>query len=232
MKNNIAQNIGTDKSSFWKIIGGILLVGGASFFIYRKIKKKKEIKLLQEEEKLKEEQVKKLEEETQGTESEDTKAGDLITPKRNVDKGITNKFSDIRGITLLPAKKSNNSVEGHQFALGFANIRETAEVNNERGILDLWKDNLLGKVSAGATIGKLVSEKFDGLEPPMRWFLVKLTKPLDGWTYGWVRSDAVTFKPFTKKSKFSSYLGEDMLVKYDNSYSLGGNVFPHTTPPY
>jgi len=228
---NISNNIGTNKGSFWKILGGILVLGGASFLVYRQIKKSRDLKALREEEKKKEEEVSKLEENTQGTESSDTNVGDNITPVRNVDKAINNKFSDIRGITLYPAKKSNNKVEGHPFALGYANVREKPEVNTESAWYDPF-DNLLGKVNAGQTIGKLVSERYDNLEPAMRWFLVKLTKPLDGWTYGWVRADTVTFKPFQKKSKFSGFAGDGIVEKYDTSYPLGGTVFPHTSPPY
>lgn len=229
---NIAKNIGTNKSSFWKILGGILVLGGASFIIYRQVKKSKDLKALQEEDKKKAEEVAKLEENTQGTESTDTQIGDTISPVRNVDRGINNKFSDIRGVILYPAKKSNNKIEGHPFALGYANVREKPEVNNKSAWYDPFND-LLGKVVAGQTIGKLVSERYDDLEPAMRWFLVKLNKPLDGWTYGWVRADTVSFKPFTKKkSGFSGFAGDSIVEKYDTSYQLGGTVFPHTSPPY
>lgn len=229
---NIAKNIGTNKSSFWKILGGFLLFSGISFVVYKQIKKSRDLKALKEEEKKKEEEVAKLEENTQGTESTVTQIGDVISPIRNVDKAINNKFSDIKGITLYPAKKSNNKIEGHPYALGYSNIRETAEVNDSKGISDLWRDNLLGKVSAGSVIGKLVSEKYDNLEPAMRWFLVKLAKPIDNWKYGWVRADTVTFKPFKKKSNFSGFSGSEIVEKYDTTYMLGGTVFPHTTPPY
>ena len=229
---NIAKNIGTNKSSFWKILGGILVLGGASFIIYRQVKKSKDLKALQEEDKKKAEEVAKLEENTQGTESTDTQIGDTISPVRNVDRAINNKFSDIRGVVLYPAKKSNNKIEGHPFALGYSNVREKPEVNTESAWYDPF-DNLLGKVVAGQTIGKIVSERYDNLEPAMRWFLVKLKTPLDGWNYGWVRADTVTFKSFKKgKSGFSGFAGDDIVVKYDNSYQLGGTVFPHTSPPY
>jgi hypothetical protein len=229
---NIANNIGTNKSSFWKILGGILVLGGVSFLTYRQIKKSRDLKALKEEEKRKEEEVAKLEQNTQGTESSDTNVGDNITPVRNVDKAINNKFSDIRGVVLYPAKKSNNKVEGHPFALGYSNVRETPEVNNEKSWYDPF-DNLLGRIVAGQTIGKLVSERYDNLEPAMRWFLVKLNKPLSGWNYGWVRADTVTFKPFEKKkSGFSGFAGDSIVEKYDTSFQLGGTVFPHTSPPY
>lgn len=229
---NIAKNIGTNKSSFWKILGGILVLGGASFIIYRQVKKSRDLKALQEEEKKKAEEVAKLEENTQGTDSSDTKIGDTISPLRNVDRAINNKFSDIRGIVLYPAKKSNNKIEGHPFALGYANVREKPEVNDKSSWYDPFS-NLLGKVVAGQTVGKLVSERYDNLEPAMRWFLVKLSKPLDGWNYGWVRADTVSFKPFKKKkSGFSGFAGDSIVEKYDTSYQLGGTVFPHTSPPY
>lgn len=229
---NIANNVGTNKSSFWKILGGVLVLGGASFLIYRQVKKSRDLKALREEEKKKADEVAKLEENTQGTDSSNTQIGDTITPIRNVDRAINNKFSDIRGVNLYPAKKSNNSVEGHPFALGYSNVREKPEVNNESAWYDPF-DNLLGKVVAGQSLGKLVSERYDNLEPAMRWFLVKLTKPLDGWTYGWVRADTVSFKPFKKKkSGFSGFAGDSIVEKYDTSYPLGGTVFPHTSPPY
>lgn len=230
--NNISNNLGTNKSSFWRILGGVLFLGGASFLIYKQVKKSRDLKLLREEEKKKEEEVAKLEENTQGTESTNTSIGDIIAPVRNVDKAINNKFSDIRGVLLYPAKKSNNNIEGHPFALGYSNVREKPEINTKSAWYDPF-DNLLGKIVAGQTIGKLVSERYDNLEPAMRWFLVKLTKPLDGWTYGWVRADTVTFKPFKKKkSSFSGFAGDSIVEKYDNSFQLGGTVFPHTSPPY
>lgn len=47
--------------------------------------------------------------------------------------------------------------------------------------------------------------------------------------YGWVRADNVTFKKFPKKSSFSGFSGEDKFItKYDNSYQLGADVFPHS----
>jgi hypothetical protein len=60
----------------------------------------------------------------------------------------------------------------------------------------------------------------------MRWFKVKLTKKIDDNQYGWVRADNVTFYPFTKKSK-SSFDGS-FVERYDNSYQLGADVFPHS----
>lgn len=230
---DIKQNLIGGKNQFWYIIGGVILLGGISFFVYRGIKRKNALKKQEEEDKLKEEEVKKLEENAQGTESEDTEVGDTIFPKRNVDKAINNKFSDLRGVLILPAKKSNNPVEGHPFASGFVNVRENAEVNNPRGFFkDLNIDNVLGKVSAGSPIGTIASEKYDNQDPAMRWFMVKLSKPIKGWKYGWVRADAVTFKPFSKKSKFSGFAGDDIVVRYNNSFQLGGTVFPHTSPPY
>ena len=61
----------------------------------------------------------------------------------------------------------------------------------------------------------------------MRWFKVKLTKKIDGTQYGWVRGDNVTFVPFPKKKPKSSFSG-DFVEKYDNSYQLGADVFPHS----
>ena len=85
---------------------------------------------------------------------------------------------------------------------------------------------MLGKVSTGQNIGKIISEQYDNMTPKMRWFKVKLSKEIDGEKYGWVRGDNVTFQPIKKKSSKSKFEG-DFVQKYDNSYQLGSDVFPH-----
>lgn len=215
------------KNKVWYIVGGVILLTGVGLLVAKNIKKKK---LLKEQEALdlqQQENLKEVEKNIQGTQEANTQKGDKIVPVRNFNMGINNKFSDIYGVTLFPAKKSNNSIEGHIYAQDFATLRKTPEVNNSKGITDLWKNNIIGKISAGGVIGKIVSEKYDNLDPPMRWFLVKLNKPLKGWTYAWVRADVVTFNPFVKGDKKSNFLGDDMVVRYDNSYQLGAQVFPH-----
>jgi hypothetical protein len=168
------------------------------------------------------EQLQQELESTQDTKKDDTK----IIPLRNLDKVINNSFKEIKGVKLFPAKKSNDPIQGHNFAEGFANIRETPEVNNAWTTWYDYKDNLLGKVSAGSSIGTIVSEQYDDMTPKMRWFKVKLSKPISGEQYGWVRGDNVTFQPIKKKSSKSKFEG-DFVQKYNNTYQLGADVFPH-----
>jgi hypothetical protein len=203
------------------VVGSLAVAGGITFGIVRKIRKRNEQKEALEKELQNAQALEQVQQELEAT--QDTKDNKII-PVRNLDKGINNSFKEINGVKLYPAKKSNDPVQGHPYAEGFANIRETPEVNNSQGVWDLWQDNLLGKVSAGASIGTIVSEQYDNLTPKMRWFKVKLSKPIDGEKYGWVRGDNVTFQPFTKKK--SSFEG-DFVQKYNNSYQLGADVFPH-----
>ena len=208
------------------IVGSLAVAGGITYGIIRNKRKKKEQKEELEKE-LKNaqglEEIQKELESTQDTKKDDNK----IIPLRNLDKVVNNSFKEIKGVKLYPAKKSDDPVQGHPYAEGFANIRETPEVNNSQGMIDLWQDNLLGKVSAGKSIGTIISEQYDDMTPKMRWFKVKLTKKIDGEQYGWVRGDNVTFQPIDKKSKKSKFEG-DFVQKYDNSYQLGADVFPHT----
>ena len=203
------------------VVGSLAVASGITIGIVRSIRKRKEQKEALEKELQESQALQQVQQELEAT--QDTKDNKII-PVRNLDKGINNSFKEINGVKLYPAKKSNDPVQGHPFAEGFANIRETPEVNNSQGIWDLWQDNLLGKVSAGSSIGTIVSEQYDNLTPKMRWFKVKLSKAIDGKYYGWVRSDNVTFQPFTKKK--SSFEG-NFVQKYDNTYQLGADVFPH-----
>lgn len=205
------------------ITGSLALAGGLTYAIIKSVRKKKEQKK-QVEKELQESQ--QLEEINQNLESQQNIQDNKIAPVRNLDKVLNNSFSQIKGVKLLPAKKSNNPAEGHPYAEGFANIRTSPEVNNQSAWYDPF-DNLLGKVSAGSSIGTIVSEQYDNLSPKMRWFKVKLTKKIDGQQYGWVRGDNVTFVPFTKKKGKSSFSG-DFVEKYDNTYQLGADVFPHS----
>jgi hypothetical protein len=204
------------------ITGSLVLAGGVTFAIVRSVRKRKAEKEEVEKE-LKETQ--QLEEINQNLESQQTVKDDKISPVRNLDKVLNNSFSQIKGVKIFPAKKSSNPAEGHPYAEGFANIRTSPEVNNKSAWYDPI-DNLLGKVSAGRSIGTIVSEQYDNLTPKMRWFKVKLTKKIDGQQYGWVRGDNVTFVPFDKKKK-SSFSGE-FVEQYDNTYQLGADVFPHS----
>ena len=206
------------------VVGSLAVASGITYAVVKSIRSKR-----QKKEELEKElqQSQQLEEINTGLESQQSTKDDKIYPVRNLDKVLNNSFNEIKGIKLYPAKKSNDPSQGHPFAEGYANIRETPEVNNSQGIVDLWQDNLLGRINTGASIGTIVSEQYDNMTPKMRWFKVKLTKKLDGEQYGWVRGDNVTFVPFTKKNKSSKFEG-DFVDKYDNSYQLGADVFPHT----
>jgi hypothetical protein len=205
------------------IAGSIALVGGVTIAIVRGIRNKKEQKELQEAEL---EETQNLEDINEGLEAQQDSIDDNVSPVRNLDKALNNSFSEIKGVKIYPARKSNDPVKGHPYAEGFANIRKTAEVNNPQGFFtDFNIDNILGKVSAGSSIGTIYSEKYDNLTPKMRWFKVKLSRKIDGKQWGWVRADNVTFFPFKKKK--SSFEG-DFVQKYNNSYQLGASVFPHT----
>ena len=206
------------------IIGGSLAVaGGVTYLITKRIRKKKEEKKAVEKELLETQQIKDI---NKGLEGQQTAKDNKISPVRNLDKVLNNSFSDIQYVLLYPAKKSNDPAQGHPYAEGFANIRTSPEVNNESAWYDPF-DNLLGKVSAGSSIGQIISEQYDNMTPKMRWFKVKLTNKLDGWEYAWVRGDNVTFVPFDKKGKKSSFNG-DFVEKYNTSYQLGADVFPHS----
>jgi len=204
------------------VVGSLALAGGITFAIVRSVRKKKEQKEEQEKEL---QETQQLEEINTGLESQQsTQQSSKVIPLRNLDKVLNNSFKEIKGVKLYPARKSNDPAQGHPYAEGFANIRETPEVNNESAWYDPF-DNLLGKVSAGSSIGTIISEQYDNMTPKMRWFKVKLTKKIDGEQYGWVRGDNVTFVPFTKKK--SSFEG-DFVKKYNNTYQLGADVFPHS----
>jgi|688.fasta_scaffold142687_2 hypothetical protein len=209
------------------IVSSLAVAGGITLGIRQLINNKKNRKLALEKELA---DIQKLEEINAGLGGQTTTTtttSNTISPVRNLDKVLNNPFSEIKGVLIYPAKKSNDPVQGHPYAEGFANIRETPEVNNAQGFfIDANIDNLLGKVSAGSSIGTIISEQYDDLTPKMRWFNVKLTTELDGEKNGWVRGDNVTFKPFTKKKK-SSFDGA-FVEKYDNSYQLGADVFPHS----
>lgn len=204
------------------VAGSLAVAGGVTFAIVRSVRKKKE------EKEAKEKDVKdtqQLEEINTGLDAQQSTKDNKVIPVRNLDKVLNNTFNEIRGVKIYPAKKSNDPAQGHPYAEGFANIRETPEVNDAQGwYIDANIDNLLGKVSAGSSIGTIYSEQYDNMTPKMRWFKVKLTKKLDGEQYGWVRGDNVTFVPFTKKK--SSFEG-DFVQKYNNTYQLGADVFPH-----
>lgn len=212
------------------IVGGSLAVaGGATFFILKARRKQKEKKL---DEKLALENQQALEQVSAGfetTQSGTTQSGSsdgsvncspiYTEPKRNLDKDIINPLSEIKGKTIYPAQKSNDPFKGHNFASGYANIRNSAEANNKNGTFDY--SNKIGKITSGNKIGTIVSETYDNHSPKHRWFKVKLAKKMEdcsGWTgglfgcdevtYGWVRADNVTFPKGSKKYSFECSLKE------------------------
>ena len=203
-------------------VGSLALVGGITYAIVSSVRKRRKAKEELEKELANTQQLEQINE---GLQSQQTTSSDKVIPVRNLDKSVNNSFNQIKGVKLFPAKKSNDPVQGHPFAEGYANIRTSPEVNNESAWYDPF-DNLLGKVSAGSSIGTIVSEQYDNMTPKMRWFKVKLTKKIDGEQYGWVRGDNVTFFPFTKK-KNSGFEG-DFVQRYNNTYQLGAEVFPHS----
>lgn len=204
------------------VLSSLIVAGGITLLLIKRKRKKVEKEIIIQKEL---DNIKELDEIRDGLDSQDEiPSSNYINPTRNLDKGISNNFRDIKGKMLYPAIKSTNPVKGHIYAQGFANIRETPEVNNKRA----WYDpitNYLGKVNSGTKIGTIVSEQYDNMTPKMRWFKVKLAKKIDGEQYGWVRSDNVTFYGF-KKNTSSSFDG-NFVEKYDNSYMLGSEVFPH-----
>ena len=222
------------------IFVSLAVAGGLGYLVYRQVKKaKKQQDEILKKEKKEQENIDKIEQNQQQIQGQ--KEGDKVIPVRNIDKGINNAFGDIKGVKVYPARKSKDSSQGHEFALGYANIREDAQVDNEKGISDFWMDNIIGKVEGGGQlIGTIVAEKYDDLEPKMRWFRIKLDPALSkkfGKEYGWVRTDVITFRAFTKKKssnkkkpnkkKKSSFDG-NMIERYNTSYQLGAEVFPHS----
>jgi len=203
------------------LAGSLALAGGIAYAIVKINRKKNEQKEEQEKE-LQESQ--QLEDINLDLDSQQPSIDNNIKPIRNLDKAINNNFSEIKGVKLYPAQKSTDPSKGHPFALGYAILRNTPEVNTKQAWWD-FIDNEVGRVSTGSSIGTIVSEKYDNLTPPMRWFWVKLTKKIGSRQYAWVRGDVVTFKTF-KKTK-SSFDGS-FVEKYDNSYQLGAEVFPHS----
>jgi hypothetical protein len=216
------------------ILGSVAVAGGLGYLIYRQVKKsKKQQEQLEAKEKKEKDNIADIQESEQQV--KEAKTGNKVEPIRNIDKGINNAFNDIKGVKIYPARKSSDPQQGHPFAEGFATIRSSAEVNNSQGILDLWQNNEIGKVTGGGVvIGTIQGEKYDNLSPKMRWFNVKLDdkqKNKFGKSFGWVRSDVVTFKSFTKgQSNKGSKSGFDgnMIERYDTSYQLGAEVFPHS----
>ncbi len=152
--------------------------------------------------------------------SNENKQSNKVSPLINpVTKDISNPISELIGVKIYPRPTSDGGS-------GFSNVRDSAEVNTG------FVNNFLGRIDYPNKIGTIISEQFDSLNPPHRWFRVRLDEPIRkglSITYAfqtfdeaWVRADVVSFKPFDKTSSF------DAIKRYDNSYQLGASVFPHS----
>ena len=191
------------------IIGGSLAVAGVGFFVGRKLvmknkkKKEEEEELSKQKEELEQLQANLTTTSTGVGTSPDCSKKDRWIPNRNRNGAIINPYSEMKGVKLSVAQKSDNPEKGSKYGLGYANIRNSAEVNNKTGTLDY--SNKIYK--ATGVIGTVVSETYDNQSPSQRWFKVKLSSPKEdcsglcgGWCggcdkvyYGWVRADNVTF---------------------------------------
>lgn len=278
------------------IVGGAAVVGVSTYLIIRKVRQKKreeaEKKRLEEENKASIESTIAALEMQQGSNTPPSSkggcSGKVITPKRNLNRDINNNFSEIKGMTIYPAKKSNDPVKGHDYASGLATIRTSPAVNtsgNHWSGLDA--SNEIGIIMGDKPVGTILKEAYDNHDPKHRWFRVKLARKMEdcsgyvpSWlggcddvSYGWVRADTVTFKPQNETPKdcqieklckggtpttdksismwteigfkaltpdkrrsacqavgvtnYSSANG-NFVERYDNSYPLGAEVFPHS----
>lgn len=190
------------------IVGGSLAVAtvgvilGRKLYIKRKEKREEEERLAKQRKELEELQAGLTVTSTGLGQSPDCSKKDRWIPKRNVNMDIINPFDEIKGATIYVAKKSDDPEKGHKYGLGYANIRNSPEVNTKTDTFDysnkIYKE--YGK------IGTIVGESYDNQDPKHRWFKVKLKKTYEdcsGWTgglfgcddvnYGWVRADNVTF---------------------------------------
>lgn len=193
------------------IVGGSLAVAGLGFFLGRKLwikareKREEEERLNKQREELEQIQLGLSTTQTGTATSVDCSKKDRWIPKRNIDMDIINPFSEIKGITLYTAQKSDDPEKGHKYGSGYANVRNSPEVNTKTDTFDY--SNQIYTHYSGA-IGTIVDEAYDNQNPKHRWFRVKLASPKEdcsGWTgglfgltcddvnYGWVRADNVTF---------------------------------------
>lgn len=240
-----------DKKKIILISAGVLGLGLITYFSVRGISKYRKAKRQRKEEEeqailnqqsLQQIQNNLLQQEQSNQGGQTSQDSNYVIPIRDINKAITNPLSQIWGKTLYPAVKSNNAELGHPYASGYANIRTDPAVNTAQGwTTNEWgfpyydgKHNGLGNINSPSSIGTIVAEAYDNFDPPVRWLQVKLSSVMEDWIgadyeYGWVRADNVTFKKFPKKSSFSGFSGEDKFItKYDNSYQLGADVFPHS----
>lgn len=218
------------KKWIWIGVGALVLTTGTILTI-KLVRKKKDQKAEEELKKQKEKELQDIVEQSESGQVEEKYKGMIIPQRDAFTKSITNAFNDIKGKKLYPAKQTSDPANGHPLALGYANLRTEPEVNTDRGWYDP-SDNLIKKYITGQEIGTIIGEQYDNMNPKNRWFKVKMTKPCCGiftdYTEGWVRSDNVIFKPFKKGGSSSFEGGTNMLVRYNTSYQLGADVFPHS----
>ncbi len=123
---------------------------------------------------------------------------------------LANPFSEIKGQSLYPRTTQRGS--------GYANIRKGPEVLEA---WEGWRNNRITKINAPTPIGRVISEKEDDLDPPMRWFKVQLANPccgiLSDYKTGWVRADTITMRPYNKKYEIEmSKFAQSLKAKYPN----------------
>ena len=190
------------------IIGGSLVVAGAGVIVGRKLWIKRKQKKEEEERLAKQKQeLEQLQAGLTGTStgvgtSPDCSKKDRWIPKRNVDQMIINPFNELKGTKIYVAQKSDDPEKGHKYGSGYANVRNSPEVNNKTGTFDI--SNKI--YTSDGLIGEILAESYDNQTPSMRWFKVKLWETKEdcsGYTggifgcdkvnYGWVRADNVTF---------------------------------------
>lgn len=222
-----------NKKLVFGIIGVVAIGGGITALLLSKKKKEEkeaeQIRTAQEKARAK----KELEEKTRESQADSSSTKDVVrvdtkkTPVRNAEQDVINTLGDIKGKVLYPASKSSDPYKGHPYALGYTNMRTSAEVNNDTGWTD-FSDNFIGKITSPTKIGTITGESYDNLNPKHRWFKVKMSKPCCGtfsdYTTAWVRADTVTFN-----RNMSSFDGDEVPIeKYDTSNQLGASVFPHS----
>jgi hypothetical protein len=206
-------------------IGGVALLVS---ILSKKNKNKKEAEAIREEqEKLaKEKDVIKQTQETANT--GETQSGGYVIPAYNWLEQISNPYSQVKGRMLYPA-----TTKDYPTAQNKATLRTSAEVNNPKGFwTDGNSDNIIKKYTSGVAIGTVIAEAYDDMIPKNRWFKVKMKTPCCGvvsnYKEGWLRADVVSFKKYKKSSSAEGDM-DGMIERYDTSYQLGAQVFPHST---
>ena len=127
--------------------------------------------------------------------------------KRWADLERQGKTEDAQGNVIQIEKPSPTSPIG-QIAYvssdsGYINLRSSAKVD------DGWVSNKVGKVSgAGTQIGVVIKQVMGTETDPLKWYLVKLTKPVNmsvglssmPFEYAYVSAEQIDMKPVKKLS--------------------------------